>query len=76
MALPSVSGKKTTELDHGKIMPKRKPPKIKLGMEAMPSWLYPPKLIPPETKHTRVVNLGISKEQIERDYQQARIRRL
>ena len=45
MALPRVSGKKTTELDHGKIMPKRKPPKIKLGTEAMPSWLYPPKLI-------------------------------
>ena len=57
-------------------MPRKKPSQIKLGTDAMPSWLYPPKLIPPETKHTRFVNLGISKEQIERDYQQARIRRM
>ena len=38
-----------------------KPPSpVELGMEAMPSWIKPPKLIPVENKHIKLIELGIN----------------
>ena len=38
-----------------------KPPTpLQLGMEAMPSWIKPPKLIPVENKHIKLIELGIN----------------
>lgn len=42
----------------------RKKPKslspLHLGMAAMPSWFHPPKLIPPDKKYVRLIELGIN----------------
>ena len=38
-----------------------KPPTpLQLGMEAMPSWIKPPKLIPVDNKYIKLIELGIN----------------
>lgn len=45
-------------------MPRKKVSKAKSamqqGMEVMPPWFHPPKLIPPDAKHVKLVELGIN----------------
>lgn len=41
------------------------------SLEATPSWLAPPKLIPTDYKYITTIKLGINtKDQIEKEYQQ------
>ena len=36
-----------------------------LGMEAMPPWLKPPKLIPVDNKYVKLIELGINTKLID-----------
>ena len=43
-----------------------KPPTpVQLGMEAMPSWVKPPKLIPVDNKYVKLIELGINTKLID-----------
>ena len=43
-----------------------KPPSpVELGMEAMPSWVKPPKLIPVDNKYVKLIELGINTKLID-----------
>ena len=43
-----------------------KPPTpLQLGMEAMPPWLKPPKLIPVDNKYIKLIELGINTKLID-----------
>ena len=41
------------------------PSPVELGMEAMPSWIKPPKLIPPDKKYVKLIELGINTKLID-----------
>jgi len=43
-----------------------KPPTpVQLGMEEMPSWIKPPKLIPVDNKYIKLIELGINTKLID-----------